>query len=76
MAFVSHAVDQGLELAAVLIRTATFVVQRDGQPQDLLDYVQQVRQLSESLQGHMEFLETVREVLIDNFSIIPLVAGQ
>ncbi|OQV16069.1 hypothetical protein BV898_09839 [Hypsibius exemplaris] len=75
MAFMSHAIDQGLELAAVLIRTATFVVQRDGQPSELLEYVQQVRQLSEALHSHTDFLNTVREVLTDNFNAIPLVAA-
>lgn len=75
MAFMSHAVDQGLDLAAVLIKTATFVVARDGQPSDLLNYVQQVKQLTESLNSNTDFLDTVREVLTENFSAIPLVTG-
>ena len=75
MAFMSHAIDQGLDLATVLIKTATFVVGRDGQPSDLLNNVQQVKQLTESLHSNIDFLDTVREVLTENFSAIPLVTG-
>ncbi|XP_055341572.1 uncharacterized protein LOC129590394 [Paramacrobiotus metropolitanus] len=75
MAFLRHAVAQGLELAILLVRTATFVVVRDGDPVDLLNYVHHLRQLSEALSSNTEFIETVRVALNENFAAIPMVVS-
>lgn len=69
---ISNAVDEGLELAGLLIRTAIFVIGRDGDSDQLFGQVQRIRRLTQFLIANNDVLKNAKDTLVQNFSTVQL----